>query len=198
MIKYRISKMKQRLLEGGLVCSLVLSLFGSHLLYAESDELSTFSPYVDSGGAIHSPDDFQTKMIHLGSWYVPKGDASGFHDVYTEQASVNGFRETGVFPDGTILIKVLRAASTADYTTGRNVSHANEQIKQWFVMIKDDKGRFPDNPNWGDGWGWALFKTDSSGKNLSGSYKNDCLGCHVPAKDKDWVYTEAYPVLRSK
>ncbi|MFT5163042.1 MAG: hypothetical protein ACI9FJ_001623 [Alteromonadaceae bacterium] len=32
-----------------------------------------------------------------------------------------------------------------------NVSSATGSIKQWFVMIKDTKGRFKDNPVWGDG-----------------------------------------------
>ena len=33
-----------------------------------------------------------------------------------------------------------------------------KDIKIWFVMIKDAKGRFPGNDLWGDGWGWALFE----------------------------------------
>ena len=37
----------------------------------------------------------------------------------------------------------------------------------WFVMIKDEKGRYPGNPLWGDGWGWALFKTDAPDKQIA-------------------------------
>jgi hypothetical protein len=118
--------------------------------------------------------------------------------VYTEAASVEAFRKTGKFPDGATLVKVLRNNRMADYTTGKQVCHATDQVKQWFVMIKDSEGRFGGNSNWGDGWGWALFKTGDTGKNASSDYKKDCLGCHVPAKDKDWVYTEAYPVLRNR
>jgi hypothetical protein len=65
-------------------------------------------------------------------------------------------------------------------------------------MIKDAKGRFADNPIWSDGWGWALYKPDDRGKNVATNYRIDCLGCHVPAKTKDWVYTEAYPTLSSE
>ena len=78
---------------------------------------------------------------------------------------------------------------------GTNVSYASDGLKQWFVMIKDQKGRFEDNLNWGDGWGWALYKPDDRGTNVASNYKVDCLGCHVPAKSNDWVYTEAYPTL---
>jgi hypothetical protein len=46
-----------------------------------------------------------------------------------------------------------------------------------------------------DGSGWALFKPGDKDTNVASNYKTDCLGCHQPAKDKDWVYTEAYPTL---
>ena len=155
----------------------------------------SFSPHVDEKGNITFPEGFQTRMVHLGSWFVPAGAASGFHDVYTEAASVEAYRRTGRFPDGATVVKVLRAARQGDYTTGNGVSHATGQIKQWFVMIKDGQGRFAGHPNWGDGWGWALFKPEAPKVNASKDYKADCLGCHVPARKQDWLYTEAYPVL---
>jgi len=154
-----------------------------------------FSPYVNDQGDISFPADFQTTMVHIGSWYVPDGGASGFHGVYTEKETVEAYRETGEFPDGATLVKQLRASDSGDYTTGPGVSHATGTLKQWFVMVKDAQGRFADNPLWGDGWGWALFKPEGEGKNVATNYKSDCLGCHVPAKANDWVYIEAYPVL---
>lgn len=137
-------------------------------------------------------------MVHLGSWFVPEGGASGFHDVYTEKESVEVFRKTGKFPDGAVLVKELWASKSGSYTTGEGVNYATKDIKQWFVMVKDVKGRFANNPLWGDGWGWALYKPDNKAKNVATDYKVDCLGCHVPAKDKDWIYTEAYPTLNSQ
>jgi len=71
-------------------------------------------------------------------------------------------------------------------------------LRKWFVMIKDAKGRFAGNPLWGEGWGWALYKPDNKSTNISTDYKADCLGCHIPAKNKDWVYVEAYPTLQKK
>ena len=160
------------------------------------DGVTGFSPYVDAEGNISLPADFRTTMVHLGSWFVPEGDASGFHDVYTEAASVEAYRRTGAFPDGATLVKELRPATAGDYTTGQGVSRAETSVKQWFVMVKDAKERFPDNPRWGDGWGWALYKPNSPSKNVSSNYQTDCLGCHIPAKANDYVYVEAYPTLR--
>ena len=159
--------------------------------YAEE----TFSSNVDVGGGISLPEDFRVTMAHLGSWFVPSGGASGFHDVYTERETVSFFRKHGKFPDGATLVKELRVSTSGDYTTGPGVHHATSAVKQWFVMVKDSEGRFADNTVWGDGWGWALFKADSGNVNIASDYKTDCLACHVPAKNTDWVYTTAYPTL---
>jgi len=88
------------------------------------------------------------------------------------------------------------ATDHAQMTTGD--AHWATTTKVWFVMIKDDKGRYPGNPLWGDGWGWALFKSDAPDKQVATNYKKDCLGCHVPAQSTDWVYVHGYPVLKSK
>ena len=154
-----------------------------------------FSPYVDTNGSISFPDGFRTSMVHLGSWFVPEGGASGFHDVYTEKESVEAYRRTGKFPDGATLVKELRASKSGSFTTGQGVSYATNELKQWFVMIKDSKNRFAGNPLWGEGWGWALYKPDNPSKNVATNFQEECLGCHVPAKDRDWIYTEAYPTL---
>lgn len=155
----------------------------------------SFSAYVDKQGNISFPKDFRISMVHLGSWFVPEGEASGFHDVYTEAETAQYYRQHKKFPDGATLVKELRSSKSKDYTTGNNVSYATGNIKQWFVMIKDAKSRFPNNPMWGDGWGWALFKTADTSKSASNDYKADCLGCHIPAKKTDWVYIEGYPTL---
>ncbi|MGF1510734.1 MAG: cytochrome P460 family protein [Myxococcota bacterium] len=146
------------------------------------------------------PKNFRTSMTHLGSWFVPEGDASGFHDVYMTTSSVDAYRRTGKFPEGTKLVKELRPSEAGTYTTGSNVSHATDGIKQWFVMVKDGNGSGK-GPNYGDGWGWALYKPDDPDQNVSPGYKDDiaqggCISCHIPARQTDYVYVEAYPTLR--
>ncbi|BCR05371.1 hypothetical protein DESUT3_24400 [Desulfuromonas versatilis] len=62
-------------------------------------------------------------------------------------------------------------------------------------MVKDAKGRFPGNPPWGDGWGWALFSADDPATTVTKDYKTECIQCHLPVKENDWVYTYGYPPL---
>ena len=118
----------------------IIIVFGFLSLNVAADD--SFSPYVDDSGNISFPGDFRMSMVHLGSWYVPEGGASGFHDVYTEKASAEAYRKTGKFPDGATLVKELRASNAGTYTTGENVSYATDGLKQWFVMVKDEQGRF--------------------------------------------------------
>lgn len=160
----------------------------------EPQSLDTFTSVVNTNGEISLPDDFRKDYAHLGSWFVPEGEASGFHDVYTQPEAIIQYRKNGIFPDGAVLVKELRGHHSKAMTTG-TPAWATETLKQWFVMVKDSKGRFSGNGSWGDGWGWALFQPGKDG-NLSTNYKTDCLGCHIPAKANDWVYIEGYPTLR--
>jgi hypothetical protein len=185
----------KRSLSAILFISIAWTLLIQPRMTNAADYASDFSPYVDRAGNISLPADFRATMAHLGSWFAPEGDASGFHDVYTEATSVLHYRKYGRFPDGATIVKEVRTAKAGDYTTGKNVSSATGEIKQWFVMIKDTKGRFQGNSNWGDGWGWALIKTDDINKNASINYKADCIGCHLPAKKNDWIYVSEYPTL---
>jgi len=164
---------------------------------ADSDMQGTrdFSAYVSKSGEIKLPTDFRRNMVHLGSWLVPEGDASGFHDVYADPDTVDQYRKNNKFRDGAVIVKELRSAESGTYTTGNHVSHATQTIKQWFVMIKDNKNRFPNHKSWGDGWGWALIKTNNPAKNVSTDYKADCQGCHVPAQKTDWIYVDGLLTL---
>jgi hypothetical protein len=61
--------------------------------------------------------------------------------------------------------------------------------------VKDGTERFPESPLWKEGWGWALFRADAPGKNAATSFAADCQGCHLPARETDWVYVQGYPRL---
>jgi len=151
---------------------------------------------VDKTGNIRKPSDFRDRYQALGTFMVldPKGNE--MHVTYASAGTAEIYRKTGKFPDGTFLVKEVFGTEHAPMTTGD--AHWASGTKVWFVMIKDEKGRYPGNPLWGDGWGWALFKADAPDKQVATDYKKDCLGCHIPARSTDWVYVQGYPVLAAK
>ena len=151
---------------------------------------------VDKAGNIRKPNDYRELYQMLGAYAVldPKGNQ--IHDTYASPGAAEYYRRNKTFADGTVLVKEVHGADHATMTTGD--AYWATDIKVWFVLIKDAKGRYPNNPLWGDGWGWALFKSDAVDKQVATDYKKDCLSCHIPAKADDWIYVKGYPVLQSK
>jgi hypothetical protein len=185
----------RRLMVGGLAVALVTT----GIAVSGVQNASPFSSHVDSAGNISVPTDYR-QWAFLGSWHVVAkgaGDGAGvagFHTVYTQPSSVTHYLNTGEFPDGAVLVKELLKVDTDELTTGD--ASWPTQIEGWFVMVKDTKGRFPGSPLWGNGWGWALFNADNANQTVTRNWRTECLGCHVPAKSTDWVYTQGYPVLQ--
>lgn len=164
---------------------------------ARSQRTHSFNGYqlVDKQGNIRKPDDYRDLYELLGTYTVldPKGNQ--IHVTYASPGTAAYYRQTGKFPDGTVLVKEVFGTDHARLTTGD--AHWAKGIKVWFVQIKDTQHRFPNNKLWGDGWGWALFKSDAPDRQVATDYKKDCLGCHVPARSTDWTYIQGYPVLES-
>jgi cytochrome c len=178
--------------------ALMLILGGGLAVLASAEKGNGPLPsFVDPDGTIHFPGRVRNEWIHLGSWGPADLESQdpAQHDVYTKPETVTAFQKTGMFPDGAVLIKELRKIKSGTMTTG-HVTWAGDEIL-WFVLIKDTKGRFPGNPNWGKGWGWALFNAGATDKNASTNFQKDCLGCHIPAQETDWIYIQGYPSLRA-
>ena len=163
-----------------------------------SQSQNNYSGYdlVDKAGNIRKPSDFRERYQAIGTYMVLNPNGNQMQVTYASPGAAEIYRKTGKFPDGTVLVKEVFGTDHAQLTTGD--AHWASGTKVWFVMIKDAKGRYPGNPLWGDGWGWALFKSESPDKQVATDYKKDCLGCHIPAKSTDWVYVQGYPVLSSR
>ena len=185
-----------------LVVSLVFAI--SAVSIADDSYNSTYETLVDKDGNISLPGNFRSEWTFLGTWSIAAEDveqsseasghgAAGLHNVYTQRGVAEYYRDHGAFPDGAILVKELLKAETAAMTTG-TVSRGTE-VEGWFVMVKDTKGRFASNPLWGDGWGWVLFSADDGHKAVTKNFKTECVGCHIPARNDDWIYISGYPVL---
>ena len=175
----------------------------------ESEHRKTqFAPNVDlKTGAIRVPDNYSLWPT-LGVWSLgKKGSNWGtkeYHIVYTQPETIKYYQRYKKYPDGAVLVKELMNTETMSMTTSPVVSHATT-IKGWFVLVRDTQERFKESPLWGDGWGWSFFEADNPIKSVSKNYQEDCIGCHLPARDlapaeadysDKWTYSFGYPVLR--
>ena len=79
-------------------------------------------------------------------------------------------------PDET-LVKEIRSIKSGALTTGPGLWAGENKV--WFVMVKDTKGRYAGNGNWGNGWGWALFEAKNRSVNASADHSNAGGGFHL-------------------
>jgi hypothetical protein len=188
-----------------LVVIVLVLLAGFQQVESQSNRSFNGFDLVDKTGNIRKPADFRDRYQILGTFVVlnPKvtmagesGKGDEIHMTYASPGTAEYYRKNGKFADGTVLVKEVLRTDHAQLTTGD--AHWASGTQVWFVMIKDDKNRYPNSPLWGDGWGWALFKSDSPDKQVAVDYKKDCVGCHIPAKATDWIYIQGYPVLSAK
>jgi hypothetical protein len=157
----------------------------------------TRADVVDANGNLRVPENYRTLYQALGTWAIAADSGRGskeMHEVYASPGAIDAYRESGQFPDGTVLVKEVFGTSTTGMTTGI-VSHDNT-LKGWFVMVRDSRNTRQGNALWGDGWGWSWFDADKPLKTTSTDYKADCRGCHVPAQSTNWIYVNGYPPLR--
>ena len=174
----------------------------------KSQGATSFSGFdlVDKTGNIRKPDGYRDHYQILGTFTVlnaipmasgsPSESGGRVTTPTLHLARPKYYRKTGKFPDGAVLVKEVFGTDHGKLTTGD--AHWASGTKQWFVMIKDEKGRYPGNPLWGDGWGGPFPKPDAPDKQVATDYKKDCIGCHIPAQATDWIYIQGYPVLAKK
>lgn len=180
-----------------IVLILALVILAGYTVKSQSNNSDNGFDLVDKAGNIRKPVNYRDLYQALGVFSVAdlNGDIE-MHYTWASQGTAEYYRKNGKFADGTVLVKEVFGSDHAQLTTGD--AHWAKGTKVWFIMVKDSKGRYPGNPLWGDGWGWALYNSDAPDKQIATDYKKDCLGCHVPAKATDWIYVEGYPVLGTK
>lgn len=147
------------------------------------------------GAIVMTNQNYQREWTMLGIWAHLKGEGvEQFNVVYTQPETVASYRETGEFPEGSVLIKELRQAVTAG-ESGEAVSSLGA-LTGWFVLIKPPRSGGPQGPLWGDGWGWAKFNANTPDATITENYKTDCIQCHLPVESTDWVHVQGYPAIR--
>jgi hypothetical protein len=113
-----------------------------------------------------------------------------YKNVYIDPTAFRAYKETGTFPQGTVLV-LETAAGEEKKEPGLRGSFQKE-FNGLAAAVKD-KERFPD--------GWAYFSfSDGPGKTKDKAQpakKSACYDCHRERGAEDNVFTQYYPVLRA-
>jgi hypothetical protein len=125
-------------------------------------------------------------------------------DTYIEPSAFVQYKKTGVWPDGTQIVKeisIIKVGDDCDKVTFACSTPAGAGIFQdSFIgvgmMVKDSK-RFPDAPG-----NWAYFRFLANGPAYATTStvlsENQCQSCHVKfASKEDYVFTNTHIGLTS-
>jgi cytochrome P460 len=148
------------------------------------------------GTIVMTTQNYQRDWTMLGIFgHLDDNGVKQFNVVYTQPETATAYRETGEFPAGAVIIKELRQGVTAG--EGDDKVSSLGVLNGWFTMIKPPKTNAPQGPLWGDGWGWAKFNVDAPNATITKDYKTECIGCHSPVKNTDFIHVEGYPQVRN-
>jgi hypothetical protein len=104
---------------------------------------------------------------------------AGLFHFYASDKAIEGLR-TGSYPDGAIL-----AEEMLEWLPNSNGGAKEGQRRIIGVMVKDSQ-RYTST----GGWGYGLFDDGSRVDKLDAKARETCHQCHVPRKDRGYVFTE--------
>ncbi len=137
------------------------------------------------------------KWVYVGGSVTPNDMNGGealfpeFHSVYIDPGSLAHYEKTGEYRDGTVMVKELASVGGKEETSGKGYFMGDFLSLE--VSIKDSQ-RFKNEPG-----SWAYFTFDYKRpleKEVAAHATASCNKCHQENADKDFVFSQDYPVLR--
>ncbi len=157
---------------------------------------------VDAANETTIPEGFR-EWVFLGAPLTPNGLNGGaagfpeFHHVYIEPGAYAEYKRTGVFPEGTTIVKELVLLHEGEYEDGSRDEASGrgffaDRVAGIDMMVKDSQ-RFAAT----NGWGFFNFGHHEPpyAAKAAAAPAEACAGCHTANATKDMVFTKFYPIL---
>lgn len=155
------------------------------------------TPRYDESGNLLRPTGYERWVlagtsIGLGYSEARSDDEDGpglFHAVYIQPQAFAAFRETGEFPEGTMLALLLR--EPREKVKPALTGYFQGEVAALEIAVKDSS-RF------GESWAYYDFEgRDGKFKTSAKAFpKERCHSCHAEHAADDNVFTQFYPALR--
>jgi len=148
-------------------------------------------------GKLKLPDGYR-QWVYVGASVTPNELNGGaalfpeFHSVYIDPESFAEYQKTGMYRDGTVMVKELVSVGGKEESSGKG--YFMGEFNSLEVSIKDSK-RFKDEPG-----SWAYFNFEykpSVQKEAVQHATSSCNKCHQENAANDFVFSDDYPVLRA-
>ena len=119
-----------------------------------------------------------------------EGSLNDLRAILGNDVAITAAREGKLpFPDGTIIARLAWSYDPLEDSSkafGRLQSFVAGSPKNGVQFMVKDSSKYAST----GGWGFAQF---NDGKPASEAVHNTCFPCHVPAKDRDFVFTRYAP-----
>jgi len=194
----------RRGVPGAVAAALVVAVtLGAGTACGES--APAWGPQWTSSGELVLPRGFRT-WVFLGAPLTPNALNDGkagfpeYHNVYVQPEAYRVYRNTGQFPEGTVLVKELQLTLPGSNADGSRVEASG---RGYFpgtsngidISVKDGT-RFTGT----NGWGFFNFGHHAPpyAETAAVQLQEACAGCHI-ANATDMVFTKFYaPILEAK
>ncbi len=155
-------------------------------------------PVFNEKGELVRPDVSYREWVYIGTPLTPndlnppEAPFPDFHNVYIHPSDFDHWKRTGMFPDGTVIMKELVSVGAKNAVSGNG--YFMGEYTGLEATIKDSE-RFKDEPGY-----WAYFSFGHSYPLADTAEKFPapaCNACHAASAAEDFVFTQYYPVLRA-
>jgi Cytochrome P460 len=121
-----------------------------------------------------------------------EGNLNDIRAILGNEKAIEAYRSgRNSFPDGTVIARLAWnyvPSVENNKVFGRDQSFVAGTAPEWYLqfMVKDSKKYASTG-----GWGYAQF--DKDGNPANAAKHEACFGCHVPAKERDYIFTRYAP-----
>lgn len=187
-------------------CAVVAVIGASQITTtASAQQGADWQPTWTQDGELVLPAGYR-EWVYLGSPLTPNAlnaGAAGFpeyHNVYVHPAAYRIYKETRVFPEGTILLKELQLTLDAEEEDGSRLEASGQgyfpgAFNGIDIAVKDSS-RFSESQN----WGYFNFGHHAPpyAETAAAAPVDACAACHAANADEDMVFTRFYQILSAE
>jgi len=179
-------------------------LFAGSAHQTATAQMSDWGPKWTSDGKLQLPTGYR-EWVYLGSPLTPNALNDGkagfpeYHNVYIQPQAYKIYKQSGKFPEGTIMLKELQLVMESEEADG---SRTEVSGRGYFpgayngidIAVKDSK-RFAESNN----WGYFNFGHHAPpyAETAAAAPIENCAQCHIDSDTKDMVFTKFYGPLNN-
>lgn len=171
----------------------------------ETTTATVRKPQFLENDALPLPEGYR-EWVFLGAPLTPNALNNGeaafpeYHNTYIEPSAYAVYKQTGEFPEGTVIVKELVKLGKADHEDGSSNQVSGRgyfpgSFNGMDVSVKDSK-RFAAT----NGWGYYHFGHHAPPYESKAAVlpKEKCAACHQQNAGADMVFDQFYPILHAR